>query len=1250
MSTAKSSKNFLVKLVAVMAVVALVFGLAPVLDFADFSISASAEAPVYDENLGTITANGSTLTAVPNDGAAFRGWFHKDGTEVSYEPEFTVPNGANKDDYVPVFYSFNLAKNGSFEEYTAGTDLKKGVPEDEIWEGLCDNEVNGKSDWTTAVVTDAKAKSGTKSLMAKSCSNATYHTFYGLEAQTQYTVSFWYYIAPDANNYMNFVSVVGGNMTLTPRANSNGAYLARKSLGSTAGVCTEGNWNQVSLTFYTAENTSAHLAFTYSAADSEEVMYIDDVSLVTDITAAPTYINEDFTYGASNWTSLYADKTTLSKSDETDSRLKAEAQKNMGYIESPVFKLKKDVKYTITFDLDISEITSKTMDGSNQANHLHFWLSTGKGAIPEQSIYQASGFTWTFVKGKKLFGSYYQDVTFKEEHSGVEIAPTTYNTSTYLNGKHKLMVEFVADKTAEVYIGARLNGLGTYYIDNLTIEEDTSVGDYEQTKRENAITTLGTAIRTEGKQGMRYKIKFDKRLLTADNHYGIRFTEYGTLAIKTEYLGDNELTLDGSYAYNGKTETPKLGVAYSLEQGIDKVYKDDFDTIQFTAVLINIAKNNYNTDYTVRTYFKYVDENGENGVMYLEPSDIAVYPVAKAAYSARNKDNVLVESKEVRDYLYRNILSLYTDKVVNVKNDSAALYENFQGISSTVYHGTIFFDDPTHNRTYTDEMAQIEIDRLVDSNIKNVRTRFSSQWMWKDGTGWDWNSSKMKAFYKWGRLLKDNGITITLNAGWHLVDFTEFYRYHLNNGEGIASGSDGHSSIPEVNYLHGYDGAIKSTTVNKSNALYGEDAKAAALAAKAKETLGLDLTDSELAHYSVAAVRYAEWIKQGLVALKQNGVTNVEFVMPFTETGYYTKENGMDAEADPTYCYDEWIIMTVALQDALVDAGIRNNYKLIGPNQSEHASYNREVKFIEYIYQKISGTNYADMIDINSMHQYTTPASGKDIYDPYSCYERTEENFAHYDQTLTNAGVRDKEFWCDEFFANADGANYADNVGMQMTQFAAGIVAGMNKGINRFLSWQMFDTLWDSDAAYSTGEFIGGIHVTGTCPWLGFADGVTCNKADCSCKAYETYSSYVPRKNYYGLNLLGKYLNNENAKVLETALVNETAETDGGLYVSAIENDNGKMVILVVNTMAEASSVKINLEKTTDNVFGRYVYDSNEIVPTAEAESISCDKTIELDGDSFYDIVPAQSFAIYVASGEIIGDDVDMDIPEDFFN
>ena len=75
----------------------------------------------------------------------------------------------------------------------------------------------------------------------------------------------------------------------------------------------------------------------------------------------------------------------------------------------------------------------------------------------------------------------------------------------------------------------------------------------------------------------------------------------------------------------------------------------------------------------------------------------------------------------------------------------------------------------------------------------------------------------------------------------------------------------------------------------------------------------------------------------------------------------------------------------------------------------------------------------------------------------------------------------------------------------------------------------------------------------------------------------------------------------------------------------------------------------INVEKQNITNFARYTYNPDEIIASPEAESIASDKKIVLDGaTSFKDVIPAGSFAIYVASKAKYGADIDLDFPFEF--
>ena len=89
MTNVLSRKSFLVKLLAVVVTVALMLTVAPFAEIANFALTANAEQEKYDyKKYGSINQSGNQLTADPNNGVGFRGWY-KDGKEVSYNETIT---------------------------------------------------------------------------------------------------------------------------------------------------------------------------------------------------------------------------------------------------------------------------------------------------------------------------------------------------------------------------------------------------------------------------------------------------------------------------------------------------------------------------------------------------------------------------------------------------------------------------------------------------------------------------------------------------------------------------------------------------------------------------------------------------------------------------------------------------------------------------------------------------------------------------------------------------------------------------------------------------------------------------------------------------------------------------------------------------------------------------------------------------------------------------------------------------------
>ena len=1255
MSLKKNSKNNsrAVKAICIVLVSALLLGLVPADALSGLVMNTQAAyVPDYDPALGSYTIDGSTLTAIPADSCGFRGWY-KDGKEVSASKTFTMPTGGSADDYTPVFYDFNLIENGGFEGSTPGVDLKDS--------NLFGSETWGGDSLVKVTVSNDKARSGNNSAkIVRNTGSAIYRYITGLEKNAQYKLSFYYNIEQtDANTsqpYLKYVSLHSestylgewANYKPDEKQNLDDVYFA----DATSGGCEAGEWKKVTLSFCTFDTTDFKLAFLYDyGGDTATGLYIDDMVLVKDELGTPTYANDDFsTPSVANW-SVPSGKFEIGNENGW---LKTQTPTaGGGTLVSAPFWVKKGCEYKISFTVDLRGLHNyvRKYDHDNgefvkdaNGDFVYETAATGAQKVNTFSFYvgEAAEKSLSDVPATLNINN---NVGYSET---VPLDKTTFSEppTWYVNKSQDKVkdedvenvtcsITFTAPESQVLYFSTKLTGYETYAIDNFKVEE-TQYNGIKEDYAEDTLKTIGTAIRTSGNQGIRHKTEIDKRLLCDDGYFGIRVKEYGTVAMRNDILNGAELTVN-----NGV-----VGAAYKLADNIDVRFEETKNGIQYTGVLINISENYWNTDFTMCGYIKY-DLNGTEKVLYSDPIDSSIYLVSKFAYSAKTPTGEFAESDKIRDYLYTTILSKYRDKNISI-NDNNSIYTNFQGISSTVYHCYTFMKDE-HNRQYTDEQAKIEMDRLVDSGIDNVRTAFKTQFAWDDtlndgAGGWNWDSELMQAVYKWAKMLQDRGITITINAGWTIYDFMAYAdHYYDKDGDGeIESELSDYSSIKEwVRYIKDLD----------LPDLYGET-----------EGLDIDTTDgvTQEEFYAVASARYGEWMKQALIAFKEHGVNNVKYLMLFTEPGKSSEFEHPDISKTGKTSYWEWLRMSKALHDALKKAGIRNDYLLVGPNQTINVDTTKKIEdeydityqtMIEYYLEQVEGTEYEGMIDIISSHHYPKPdtANGYEdtIYEPYACYSWADKNSEYFKNIREKTGLSDQEFWCDEYFTYASDAHRIEDIGVQMTQFAACLTAGINTGTNRFLSWQLFDTLWfgstGTTGANNTEKWIGGVHVCGTAPSL--IDTSKCtNGSKCACHRYDKYASETPRKLYYGLNLLGKYLNNKNGTVVESIVTDNNYDSKGGLYVSSIINDENRLVVLVANTTNRPTNFNLNLESGFEAKFTRYTYNPDGITPTKEAKSIPSDGYITSTEGNFYDTLAPGSFAFYISEIRDLGDDVIIDM------
>lgn len=1133
--------------------------------------------PAYRAEYGTVTpalnGNSLNLTAASAEGCGFRGWY-QNGVEVG--TDFTLTNVAPQTvaGYTAVFYNFNLLANGGFEEYQNGANLKN-LENGENWLGCVDSG----NDWTSATVTGSVAHSGTKSLALGSMYNTAYRRISNLSPNTQYTLSFYYYLPPQSGEerYLNTVSVVGGSEQVRYTADSAAGTLNHKIFNKTTGACAENEWKKCTLTFITGKDTSVWFCLRYIApAATGARIYLDDLILLYDPLAEPAFANMDFSLN--NGFPYLAQGITAKQQQKNGKKVvKITSTDGSKHVTSAAIPLKKGYSYTFNFTVDLTDYPLYTAATAETEKPVAAYVDFS--ILNDQKNYNDKYIVGRETNVRTTYKS--MDGTVLVQCDNLEFSSHWYCWQWAT--KMAVSLSFTAPRTGTVYYSTRLNEAGTIYLSDFSVtQQDTAtvgekISDY-------GFVTRGTAVRVEENQGLRYKTGLDRRLLCAEKYYGVRLEEYGVVALRNDYLNGEELNCNQGYTQNGITYTAHSGLAYSLANQTDLRFSEEPQFINYTGVLTQITPSHYNSDYAIRAFGRYKNSNDTYVEVYNAPLTTSVYTVAKAAYAAKVQNGTsgggFAEPESTRAYLYDEIIRRYLDESITVKNNSAPHSKNFQGFSASVYHCYTFMNDSL-GRNYTDEQAAKEMDRLKDSGVKTVRSIFRSSFAWSSN-GWNWDSTSMQAVYKWASFLQQRDIEIAINAGWHLNYITEET-----------------ASIPEVSYLLG-----------RGNDLYGE-------------SQGVDFTG--LTEYEIrirkAGLRYGEWIRQALEAFEAHGIYNVKYILTFTEPSYATKEK---LEGDYA---DEWISITKDLHQALQAGGIRQKYKIVGPNQGSIETGDGLLRyFLEYLKNHPEDKG---MVDVLSTHMYSRTYS-LSINEKNRYYDMADNAFADYRRVLEEYDY-DGEFLVDEYFAcsSIDG-HWTTNNGVQLTQVAAGIAAAVKNGMDRLLSWQIFDQLWVNQTN-TRGGFIGGVHAVGTAP------SFTPNPH----KDYAPYASEAPRITYYGLNLLGKYLSNKKAITYYTQ-----STTEDGLYTAAILGDNGKTVVLVVNTQSTAVNVALNFEKQMNMNFYRYAYCPTAVTPSPDATSIAYDTVFQNISQRLDDTLPPQSFALYVSEKGYYGDDVECDMTE----
>lgn len=496
--------------------------------------------------------------------------------------------------------------------------------------------------------------------------------------------------------------------------------------------------------------------------------------------------------------------------------------------------------------------------------------------------------------------------------------------------------------------------------------------------------------------------------------------------------------------------------------------------------------------------------------------------------------------------------SIYIDELM-VLNDQAPVQKNFLGLNG-VYHCYPYMEI-TDGRTYTEKQATYEINAIKQMGLNMVRSYYGTKYAYDANTGgFNWESADMKAIYRWMQELQKADIEVSLNAGWALTQL-------------LSSNVDGRGVWDFYNGVY-VAGDVDQTTKN-----------------------------------------YAKWMTDSLQQFRAHGCNNVTSLLLFTEPGgFHGVRWGADAPYDGRWdgksiteiedpYWQDYLRLTKALDKGLKDAGIRDDYLMVGPNEAH--TYESAVDGTQYLpmfYNALTQAN--DYLDVFSHHNYITiPDMTSDV---------VAENVQLYwkERVDLTKELTGKPFWIDESNVR-DNSAWGDTAGVRMEnpweamQIAVMTAESAEIGVQNLILWSLATQNWNNNTTNSDA-FLNGVQRTGAIP--------------------SPYLTYTPYPAYYGLSLLTKYFGRGDVYMIEDALVHATCE----------KSKDGEWTILAINMDFEETTFRLDFaEEIGKQTFYRYLYDTAQQVGTSDVAPIGADLGIKTDDGHFHDTLPGGSFAVY---------------------
>ena len=489
-----------------------------------------------------------------------------------------------------------------------------------------------------------------------------------------------------------------------------------------------------------------------------------------------------------------------------------------------------------------------------------------------------------------------------------------------------------------------------------------------------------------------------------------------------------------------------------------------------------------------------------------------------------------------------------TDNYIIHSQNSEVLCDTFHGFTGTVYWPTEWMTgDEVNGRYYTKEMRAAELERMRDAGFTRIRLYIYSTWMYTgdQNNPWDWECERMQNVYEAIREIKSYGIEPMVVIGSSMA-------------KAIYGGDD---YTPDCYYL--YPRLLDENGEPIFTYKWG--------------------IYFEQMDYELQWKRYGEFAVGLVSALKNHGVPIENYIL-FTEPH---TDGGLPQGAHP----DQHVGCFKAIHDALTEAGLRDEVKLMGPNQGNAIG---NPGLAKYILQEIPG-----VIDMYSTHYgFIGQNSTDDMYDV------NLELYRNYMQFIEDYEI-DNEFWVDEFHACGDEYLAGDEgdyfLGTSNTNM---MLAMINAGISGFNAWQVIDQVWPFYYG-SGGAFLNGAQVIGS--------------------ARSLYENEKPYPSWYAMTLVSRYMSGaEHGKSYYTYVEDESC----GLHAATVELAEGGWAVAVVNMSTEDRAFTVEFDESIDTTLYRYIYTPGMEL-TVKAKVITADKGFKNVTDELSDTIPGGAVVVY---------------------